>query len=166
MLRRLKNGSLKFLNLILVIAVGALVLDVLLGVASRYLWGAQVKWTEELATILLIWVSFLGIAAAFEAKAHLGIDFLVERLSGCAQRRLELLSHLISIVFVCIAFLLGGGILVRQALVNVNILPALQVSDVVMYLPLPLSGLFILVYEAANFLEVLRKPCGADEGEE
>ena len=60
MLLKLKQGSLRLLNLILIAAVAVLVLDVLLGVASRYLWGAQVKWTEELATILLIWVSFLG----------------------------------------------------------------------------------------------------------
>ncbi len=79
MLRQLKACSLRLLNGILVGAVALLVLDVLLGVASRYLWGAQVKWTEELATILLIWVSFLGAAAAFEARAHLGIDFLTER---------------------------------------------------------------------------------------
>ena len=65
MLRQLKACSLRLLNGILVGAVALLVLDVLLGVASRYLWGAQVKWTEELATILLIWVSFLGAGSSF-----------------------------------------------------------------------------------------------------
>ena len=38
----------------------------------------------------------------------------------------------------------------RQALIHRNILPALQISDVVMYLPLPVSGVFILIYELAN----------------
>ena len=90
MLLKLKQGSLRLLNLILIAAVAVLVLDVLLGVASRYLWGAQVKWTEELATILLIWVSFLGAAAAFEARAHLGIDFLTARFTPSARRKAEI----------------------------------------------------------------------------
>ena len=77
MLERTAAILLKILNICLASAVALLTLDVLLGVGSRYLWGAQIKWTEELATVLLIWVSFLGTAAAFEAKAHLGIDLLV-----------------------------------------------------------------------------------------
>lgn len=150
MLPRLKQASLRLLNLILIVSVALLVLDVLLGVASRYLWGAQVKWTEELATILLIWVSFLGAAAAFEARAHLGIDFLTARFSPAARRKTEVVAHLCTIGFVVVAFLLGGSILVRQALIHRNILPALQISDVIMYLPLPISGIFIVIYEIAN----------------
>ncbi len=165
MLRQLKACSLRLLNGILVGAVALLVLDVLLGVASRYLWGAQVKWTEELATILLIWVSFLGAAAAFEARAHLGIDFLTERSPPSARRKTELAAHLCTIGFVVIAFLLGGSILVRQALVHRNILPALQISDVVMYLPLPVSGVFILIYEVANLTADWRRNKSGEEEE-
>ena len=164
MLRQLKACSLRLLNGILVGAVALLVLDVLLGVASRYLWGAQVKWTEELATILLIWVSFLGAAAAFEARAHLGIDFLTERFPP-SRRKTELAAHLCTIGFVVIAFLLGGSILVRQALVHRNILPALQISDVVMYLPLPVSGVFILIYEVANLTADWRRNKSGEEEE-
>ncbi len=165
MLRQLKACSLRLLNGILVGAVALLVLDVLLGVASRYLWGAQVKWTEELATILLIWVSFLGAAAAFEARAHLGIDFLTERFPPSARRKTELAAHLCTIGFVVIAFLFGGSILVRQALVHRNILPALQISDVVMYLPLPVSGVFILIYEVANLTADWRRNKSGEEEE-
>ena len=154
MLRQLKACSLRLLNGILVGAVALLVLDVLLGVASRYLWGAQVKWTEELATILLIWVSFLGAAAAFEARAHLGIDFLTERFPPSARRKTELAAHLCTIGFV-----------VRQALVHRNILPALQISDVVMYLPLPVSGVFILIYEVANLTADWRRNKSGEEEE-
>ena len=76
MLETLKRCALRILNFCLIAAVALLVVDVLLGVASRYLWGAQIKWTEELATVTLIWVSFLGIAAAFEAIGSRGRDAL------------------------------------------------------------------------------------------
>ena len=75
----------------------------------------------------------------------------------------ELAAHLCTIGFVVIAFLLGGSILVRQALIHRNILPALQVSDVVMYLPLPASGVFILIYEVANLLDDWKRETPAGE---
>ena len=161
MLETLKRYALRILNFCLIAAVALLVVDVLLGVASRYLWGAQIKWTEELATVTLIWVSFLGIAAAFEARAHLGLDFLAGKFAPGAKRRAALFGHVMSIAFTIAGFLIGGGELVRRAMVNLNILPALQVSDVVLYLPLPVSGVFILIYEISNFAEDWRRPAAA-----
>ena len=75
----------KFLDGALAVMVGMLVLDVLLGVASRYLWGAQVKWTEELATLLLVYVSIFGIAAAFDRCAHLAFR-LKDKKTACTVR--------------------------------------------------------------------------------
>lgn len=147
MLEQFKRNAVRLLNLCLTILVSALVLDVLLGVASRYLWGAQIKWTEELATVLLIWVSFFGIASAFEARAHLGIDIVVERFSGGMKTKMSFFIHLVTLFFVLIVFEFGGIKLVMQAVRHWNVLPALQVSDVVQFLPLPLSGLFILLFE-------------------
>ena len=157
MLRQLKACSLRLLNGILVGAVALLVLDVLLGVASRYLWGAQVKWTEELATVLLVYVSIFGIAAAFDRSAHLGIDALTSRFDAKTRKRLALFAHAVTLAFVVIVFEIGGWMLVRQATVNWNVLPALQVSDVVMFLPLPLGGLFVLLAEIRNLLADARK---------
>ena len=53
----------------------------------------------------------------------------------------------------------------RQALVHRNILPALQISDVVMYLPLPVSGVFILIYEVANLTADWRRNKSGEEEE-
>ena len=147
MLETLKRYALRILNFCLIAAVALLVVDVLLGVGSRYLWGAQIKWTEELATVTLIWVSFLGIAAAFEARAHLGIDLVTDRFTPGMQRKTALFIHIVTLLFVFIVFEIGGIKLVVQAIHHWNVLPALQVSDVVQYLPLPVSGLFILLFE-------------------
>lgn len=147
MLERTGKILLKLLGICLSAAVALLTVDVLLGVASRYIWGAQIKWTEELATVLLIWVSFLGTAAAFEAKAHLGIDLLVEKLDAAVRRKTGIAVHLTVLVFIILVFELGGIKLVMQAVKHWNIMPALQVSDMVQFLPLPVSGVFILVFE-------------------
>ena len=156
MLDTLKKHALRLLNVCLIAAVALLVIDVLLGVASRYLWGAQIKWTEELAGVLLIWVSYLGIAAAFEARAHLGIDILTNRFAAGMKLKMAFFIHFVTLAFTLIVFEIGGVRLVMQALHHWNVLPALQVSDVVQYLPLPVSGLFSLLFEVCNLREDLK----------
>ena len=157
MMGKFYHYAMRILDGVLAVMVGLLVLDVLLGVASRYLWGAQVKWTEELATLLLVYVSIFGIAAAFDRSAHLGIDVLTSHFDLKTKKRLALFAHIVTLAFVVIVFEIGGWMLVHQSVVNWNVLPALQVSDVVMFLPLPLGGLFVLLSEIRNFLADARR---------
>lgn len=155
-LHRCHRVTARLLHGTLVIAVALLVLDVLLGVASRYLWGEQVKWTEELATLLLVWVSFLGIAAAFDAGSHLGIDVLTERFTPECRRKIAVFASLTVLFFATAILIYGGSLLVMQAIRHWNILPALQISDVVFYLPLPVSGVLIVLGEGTRWLQRLQ----------
>ena len=77
-MRSLHNIMVKVLSFLLEASMALLVLDVLLGVVSRYVVGKQVSWTEELACLLLVWSSFFGIALAFNSRSHLGIDLIVK----------------------------------------------------------------------------------------
>ena len=81
-MRIFHNVMVKTLSLLLEVSMALLVLDVLLGVVSRYVMGSQVPWTEELAGLLLVWSSFFGIALAFNSRAHLGIDLIVNMMGN------------------------------------------------------------------------------------
>lgn len=140
----------KILNFVLEIVAGALVLDVLLGVVTRYIFGKQVPWTEELSVVLLIWLSFLGIAAAFAARAHLGLDILMNYMDVSVKKKVVCIGHIITLAFVIIVFLVGGLREVNNSLTYINILPALHVSDVIRVIPLPISGIFIILFEIYN----------------
>ena len=85
LLQKWKNQLIDVLNLVLIVAVALLLLDVVLGVFTRYVMGEQAKWTEELARFLLIWVSLLGSAVAFGSKAHLGVDFFVSKFQDMSM---------------------------------------------------------------------------------
>ena len=63
-----------------------LVLDILWGVATRYLLGQQAHWTEELARVLLVWLAMLGAALAYMERSHLGIDALTRLLDPAKSR--------------------------------------------------------------------------------
>ena len=162
-MRRFHDLMVKILSFLLEVSMGLLVLDVLLGVVSRYVVGRQVSWTEELACLLLVWSSFFGIALAFNSRAHLGIDLIVNMMDDAPKKTAATIAHLVTLTFTVVAFLYGGCFLLHKAMfVTPNVMPALHVRDAVMYLPIPVCGLFILYFEICNFVADLR---GASEKE-
>lgn len=52
------------------------VLVVIVNVALRYLFHGGLFWAEEVATTSFIWCVFIGAAAAYRYKMHIGIDFI------------------------------------------------------------------------------------------
>ena len=159
-MRRLHDIMVRILSFLLETSMAVLVLDVLLGVVSRYVVGKQVSWTEELACLLLVWSSFFGIALAFNSCSHLGIDLIVNMMQDAPRKTAATIAHLVTLTFTVVAFLSGGCFLLHKAMfVTRNVMPALQIPDAVMYLPIPICGLFILYFEICNFAADLR---GAD----
>ena len=132
-----------------------LVLVVLWGVLSRYWPGIPPSdWTEELAIVLLVWVSLLGGALTYREHGHLGVDYLVARMDPEAQRLSAVLVELIVLAFAVFALCYGGSRLVVETLASGQLMPVLQVKTGYTYLAVPVSGLFI----AGFCVEHLRRP--------
>jgi len=82
-------------------AVFFVVMTVLLfaQVVTRYVFGMAFTWTEELATILFVWMIYLGVAAAVRRRKHLKIDAFVETLPFKKKKILLIGSNVIFFVF-------------------------------------------------------------------
>ena len=169
----IRKRLVKLLELAVIVLFSVLVLDVLWGVISRISGGlvarliergyepwaflprGQTSWTEEVAINLLMWVSLLGAAVAYGAKAHLGVDYFVGKLHPQAQALAEVLVNLIVGLFAALILIGGGYILVSETLKGGGRLPALQVKIGYMYLAVPISGLFILLFCIENVIEIV-----------
>ena len=64
-------------------------------VVTRYCFGHAVTWAEEVATILFVWMVYLGVAAAVLSRKHLKIDAFVEMLPFKAKKSLLIISSVI-----------------------------------------------------------------------
>ncbi len=142
------------LQWLLIAAVALLVLDVVWGVLTRYVGGEQASWTEELARFLLIWVSLLGGAAAFEQKSHLGVDYFVTKFDDSIRDNLKIFSYIIVLFFAVSIFVIGGSQVVYNALVLDQTTPALGWKMGHVYLAIPISGVFMVLFTIANLLEL------------
>lgn len=158
MLSKLKKFLDYILETALWVMMTAMTLTVLWQVFTRFVIKNPSSWTEELAIFLLIWIGLLGSAVALKYKAHLGIDIIVSRLSPAKQKAVGLFVCA-CIAFFCIAVLLFGGIkLVAVVLMNNQLSPALQIKMGYVYLALPISGIFMLIYTIELAVEVIKAP--------
>ena len=74
------------------------VLVVIINVALRYLFHDGLYWAEEVATTSFIWSVFIGAAAAYRYKMHIGIE-LINRFGPETFRKLVgLIIHLMMLV--------------------------------------------------------------------
>jgi TRAP-type C4-dicarboxylate transport system permease small subunit len=153
LLRKGRIALCRLLEAALILAVAFLVLDVLWGVFTRYALAEQAKWSEELARFLLVWVSLLGAALAFGEKAHLGVDYFVAKFDPAVYRIISLLRHLVVLFFAIAIFIVGGSRVVSVQLSIGQKTPALGWPMGYVYLPLPIAGIFMVLFTIEQFLE-------------
>jgi TRAP-type C4-dicarboxylate transport system permease small subunit len=137
----------KAIENLLVIIFGALVLDVVWQVASRYLIGQSSSFTEEFARFALIWLAILGAAYINgQPSGHLSMDFLVDKLSPAQQRTRRQRIQYFMILFAVVVMVIGGGNLVYTTLKLGQTSPALHVPLGYVYAIVPVSGLLIVYF--------------------
>ena len=156
-MKKLKQTLDKFLEILLMISVAILVIDVLWQVFTRFVIGKPSSWTEELATFLLIWVSLLGAAVALGRGAHLGIDYFTHKLPERNRIQTELFVFAVVSIFSLLVMVVGGISLFRQTLALEQISVALHVPMGYVYLAIPISGAFLVLYGMIGFFERLTK---------
>lgn len=162
MVRKVKNILDTFLEVVVIICVGVLVIDVLWQVFTRKVLGSPSRWTEELAIFLLIWVSLLGAAVALGRGAHLGIDYFVGKLSETKRMFTEILVFVFVLGFSAYVMLYGGIDLVQSTFRMGQVSPVWGVQMGYVYLAVPISGFFMVMYSFIGLCERIKKFFGSE----
>jgi len=152
---KLKAWLVKSLELAVILVMGFLLIDVIWGVFTRYVLGHQSPWTEELAKMLLIWVALLGASIGFLRKSHLGVDYFVNKLSEKSRAIVQMAVYLLAAVFAAVVLIYGGYRLVSLTLTTSQPSPALSIQMGYVYLALPISGFFIMIFSIETAVENL-----------
>ena len=150
---QIRECLVKLLEWILILLVAGLVLDVLWQVFSRFVLNDPSSWTDELATLLIIWVAMIGASVAFIRNNHLGVDYFVGKLKPRPRLISEILVQILICLFAVVVLLLGGAKLVMLTLLTEQVSPALLVKMGHVYMALPLSGLVIALTSIETAVE-------------
>src|SRR5512146_1444476 len=74
---------------ILALCLGAMTTIVFVSVIFRYVLNRPLAWTEELASLLFAWITFVGAFVGFRTRSHIAIDTLMVFLPGRARRTIQ-----------------------------------------------------------------------------
>lgn len=132
--------------------MAALAVEVTLGVVYRTL-GASLVWYDEVASILLAWLTFYGSALAAVKRAHIGCPELMALLPPAWRFPLTLLGEALFFAFFALLGWLGWSILEVLAADRLVSLPS--VSVVWVQSVIPVSAALILLAEALNVPQIL-----------
>ncbi len=155
-MKQLNKTLCKLLEILVTTFVAATVLVVLWGVFSRFVIALPSRWTEELATNLLTWVALLGAAIAFRQRQHLGVDFFYAKLDADAKKLNGIVIQVLVIIFAAGVMIWGGTNLVAKTWSTGQVTAALGLRVGLTYLPVPLSGIAILLFAVEEMLTLAK----------
>lgn len=125
----------------------------LLQVVSRYAFHAPFPWTEELARINLIYLTFLGSIVAFQRKDHLKLELVVHALSPLARRWLRIVVDIASMLVLGVVVWQGAPLLEKFWTMQSA---ALSWPTTVFYFPVVLGCFVMMIYTGLDIIEALR----------
>jgi C4-dicarboxylate transporter, DctQ subunit len=120
---RLTSLGVQLSMLALAVMVGAYVLEVV----ARYAFDAPTRWSADLVSYLLLFITFMAMPQVTASGGHVAVTALLERLSAAHQRSA---SRVIAAAGVAVCVLLGWIALqetLRQASGNVRMMAAYPV---------------------------------------
>jgi tripartite ATP-independent transporter DctM subunit len=115
------------------------------GVVARYAVGSPLTWSDELASILFVWLTMLGAAVAFQRGQHMRMTALSSRAPPRIARVLEVagiavpLAFTLAIIHPSVEYALDERIVIT---------PALEISNAWRAAALP-TGLSLMIAFAA-----------------
>ncbi|VEI13440.1 TRAP transporter small permease [Trueperella bialowiezensis] len=146
------NGLNRFLQILCIILFTLLVLATTWQVFSRLVLHSPVTWSEELAKMLFVWLSFLGSALVYGERGHMAVEFVARKFDDSKERGFAIFTHVVSFIFAVMTLVWGGW----NAAMNAwsQNLTALPVNIGSVYLVMPIAGVAIALYAVYHIIEI------------
>ncbi len=133
--------------------MAALVVDVFLGVFSRYVLHATFQWYDEVARLCFVWMVFLGAATAVRRGAHFRLHLLIDRFGPRPRRVIDVVVGLLVLVFGGV--LVAGGI-AMYPVARRQVTDSLELSMLWFYGALPIGGALMILFSLPQLWRMTR----------
>jgi TRAP-type C4-dicarboxylate transport system permease small subunit len=142
----------RLLEWVAIVLMAALAVEVTAGVVFRYS-GHSLVWYDEVATILLAWVTFYGSALAVLKHAHMGVPEIVRMLPTGMRVAATVVAQVCTLAFYVL--LAWFGYVVLEILGSDRLVSLPEVSVACAQSVIPLSAALIIIAQLMVFPEVL-----------
>jgi TRAP-type C4-dicarboxylate transport system permease small subunit len=154
---RLRAGFELLLEWVVIVLMVALSAEVTIGVFFRTI-GLSLAWYDEIASVMLAWLTFYGSALAALKRAHIGFPGLVNGMSHAWRFAFVLVTEVLVIGFFALLGWTGYSVLEVLATDNLVSLPWITVAWTQSVIPI--SAALVILAELLNLPQVIREARG------
>ncbi len=141
-----------------------IVLIVSAQVFSRKVLNTSIRWSEEVALLLMVWMAFISMAIGVEKDLHIAIVMFFNKFPKKVQFVITKVNTVATLFFGVILVVYGSR-LVSSTMSST--LPATQWPAGILYLMMPVSGVFIIYFTVLSLFGLDRyRHIEIEEGKE
>lgn len=122
-------------------------------VFGRYVLNNPPTWAENLALVLVLYVTLIAAAVGVRDAGHIGMESLLVLVPDRLRERLELAIHALVLLFG--AAMAYNGWILGMSVASYKI-ANLGLPEAVRYVPLVLSGVLIVLFSIEHIIALLR----------
>lgn len=112
-------------------------------VISRKFIGTSIRWSEEVALLLMVWMAFISMAIGVEKHLHIAIEMFTNHMPAMVQKVVAKINDTATLLFGIILIVYGSRLV--SATMS-STLPATQWPAGILYLMMPVGGVFITYF--------------------
>jgi TRAP-type transport system small permease protein len=137
----------------LVICIGGSLAALIFVNVVLHAFGKDLAWLTELGELLMVWVTFLGGAAAAQRGAHMSINEFLDKLTPQKRRWADAAVQVFTLAVLAVVLFYGLRIVSSSW---DNVLTTLEWPMAVQYIPLPLGIGLMAVFVGWDLIQILR----------
>lgn len=119
-------------------------------VFTRYVLNSAASWPEPTAVLLTIMLTFIGAAACYRRRLHMNVSYFADQLPDAGRRLCALACELVVGAMAVFMALYGSKLVIATWHNTIGDFPFLSVG--VTYLPIPIGGVFLLLFVVERLL--------------
>ena len=135
---------------VLALILGGMTVLVFASVVLRYVLNSPVTWSEELASLLFAWLTFVGAYVGFRSRSHIAIDTLVVFLPETLRQGIARVVDVVVLGVLGLFVWQGFGLCLTMWGLE---FPAMEISRGYLYLSLPVGATLMIVAIAKRWCE-------------
>ena len=159
MYTKLRNGFRLLLEAIVILIMVSLTVIVLVAVIYRKA-GDSLSWYDEVASVLLAWLTYYGAALAAIHREHIGFAGVIQALKPAVRIPFIIISEIIILAFFALLAWVGFDVLVilrGDTLISLPQVPTRLTQSVI-----PIGAILFFIAEALSIPELLKKAARPD----
>ncbi|HYM02609.1 MAG TPA: TRAP transporter small permease, partial [Stellaceae bacterium] len=120
------------------------------GVVSRYVFHQPLTWSDELASILFLWLAMFGAVIALRRGEHMRLTTFVNRVAPARRALLETIAAMAVVVFVLLILVPGWDYVEDEWAI---LTPALEIHNSFRAAAIEVGAVLMMVIALARLIE-------------